>query len=46
MGMRCIAAFLFIRLNRDQDCYDFCKWWIAVGNDFSYEWKDVNLNNI
>ena len=46
IGMRCIAPFLLIRLNCDQDCYDFCKWWITVGNDSSYEWKDVNLNNI
>ena len=32
-----------LRLGRDQDCYDFLKWWGAAGKDPHYDFGDMSL---
>jgi hypothetical protein len=43
MCVRSIAPWLFLRLQRDQECYDFCKWWVTTGSDCDYNWKNAGL---
>lgn len=38
-GIRGYIPPLYIRLERDQDCYDFIKWWLINWDD-RYEWSD------
>ncbi|KAI4620737.1 uncharacterized protein J4E87_007065 [Alternaria ethzedia] len=40
LGLRCITPFLYIRTGRDQECYDFCKWWVTTGNNGGYDWQN------
>jgi hypothetical protein len=40
MGVRDIAPHLYLRLGRDQECYDFCKWWETVASKGDYSWDD------
>ncbi|PVH99201.1 hypothetical protein DM02DRAFT_594753 [Periconia macrospinosa] len=45
MGVRDIAPGLFLRLHRDQECYDFVKWWARVysGEESkTYDWGDMS----
>ncbi|KAF2669939.1 hypothetical protein BT63DRAFT_225724 [Microthyrium microscopicum] len=37
MGVRDLIPALYLRLDRDQECYDFIKWW-ETSTD--YEWND------
>ena len=32
---------LYLRLGRDQECYDFVKWWATTGERESYDWDEV-----
>ncbi|KAI0552683.1 hypothetical protein F4679DRAFT_533500 [Xylaria curta] len=41
LGIRDIVPGLLLRLGREQECYDFLKWWAVV--DDEYDWSDVNL---
>jgi len=43
LGMRCLAPSLFLRLNQDQRCYDFCKWWVTEGSDSDFNWIQEDL---
>ncbi|KAL7777058.1 hypothetical protein CFE70_007479 [Pyrenophora teres f. teres 0-1] len=43
MYVRSCVPTLFLRLGRDQECYSFCKWWVTVGHDYDYDWKDTQL---
>ncbi|KAH8671770.1 hypothetical protein BGZ60DRAFT_527222 [Tricladium varicosporioides] len=43
MGVRFQAPALFLRLGKDQECYDFMKWWFTTGSQADYDWGDVNL---
>ncbi|KAH6669057.1 hypothetical protein B0J14DRAFT_156265 [Halenospora varia] len=43
MGVRSQAPALFLRLGKDQECYDFIKWWCTTGNQGDYDWGDMNL---
>ncbi|KAL6713706.1 hypothetical protein ACLMJK_009171 [Lecanora helva] len=43
MGVRDLVPFVDLRLNKDQECYDFCKWWETTGQDSHYDWG--NLDN-
>ncbi|KAL9065196.1 MAG: hypothetical protein Q9161_008395 [Pseudevernia consocians] len=43
MGVRDQVPALGLRLGRDQECYDFCKWWATTGQDGHYDWG--NLDN-
>lgn len=41
MGVRDLIPSLLLRLGRDQDCYDFVKWYAQVRSD--YDWGDMDL---
>lgn len=43
MGVRSLVPALYLRLGRDQDCYDFCKWWETIGTEGDYDWGDMTL---
>ncbi|KAJ5378557.1 hypothetical protein N7509_011676 [Penicillium cosmopolitanum] len=49
MGVRETVPALFIRLNRDQECYDFIKWWATTANERDYDWdtsdRYLNIKN-
>jgi hypothetical protein len=32
-----------LRLNKDQECYDFLKWWSTTGADPQYDWGNMSL---
>ena len=37
MGVRDMVPSLKLRLGRDQECYDFCKWWATTGQEGDYD---------
>lgn len=39
MGVRETVPPLFIRLNKDQECYDFVKWWATTAKEGDYDWS-------
>ncbi|TPX15590.1 uncharacterized protein E0L32_004288 [Thyridium curvatum] len=39
-GVRFDLSFLYLRLGRDQEAYDFVKWWITTGDIPGYNWED------
>ncbi|KAF7561032.1 hypothetical protein G7046_g3102 [Stylonectria norvegica] len=41
MGVRQLIPALYIRLGRDQEAYDFVKWYSTVKSD--YDWGDMDL---
>ncbi|KAJ5621183.1 hypothetical protein N7528_005966 [Penicillium herquei] len=41
MGLRSLVPALMLRLNKDQQCYDFIKWWATDRDD--YDWGDTDL---
>ena len=43
MGVRDLVPALDLRLGKDQECYDFCKWWATTGKEGNYDWG--NLDN-
>ncbi|KAL6910246.1 hypothetical protein GGI43DRAFT_5090 [Trichoderma evansii] len=43
LGVREIIPGLYIRLGRDQDAYDFMKWYAAVDENPDYEWGNVDV---
>ncbi|KAI1109829.1 hypothetical protein F5Y14DRAFT_431230 [Nemania sp. NC0429] len=47
LGVRDIVPGLLLRLDREQECYDFLKWWAAVDDEHHYngryDWGDVSL---
>ncbi|KAK0648203.1 hypothetical protein B0T16DRAFT_370536 [Cercophora newfieldiana] len=40
-GVRRVIPGLLVRLGRDQEAYDFCKWYQGAGAEF--EWDDVRV---
>ncbi|KAB5550780.1 hypothetical protein GE09DRAFT_1287542 [Coniochaeta sp. 2T2.1] len=44
MGLRDKVPALFLRLGRDQECYDFMKWWTTPDDD--YDWGDTTLPHL
>ncbi|EXK24032.1 hypothetical protein FOMG_19223 [Fusarium oxysporum f. sp. melonis 26406] len=42
LRVRSQVPALYLRLGRDQDAYDFIKWY-AVRGDSHYDWRDMNL---
>lgn len=42
LGVRDIAPALYLRLGRDQECYDFLKWWATTGEEGDYDWGDMD----
>lgn len=43
MGVRSLMPSLYIRLGRDQECYDFVKWWVVISEDSHYDWGNTDL---
>jgi hypothetical protein len=43
MGVRDLAPHLLLRLGKDQEAYDFVKWWATTGEDSHYDWGDTDL---
>lgn len=43
MGVRDLVPALKLRLGRDQESYDFCKWWATTGQKSDYDWSDMDL---
>lgn len=44
MTIRNLIPAFFLRLGRDQDCYDFVKWWYqAKVQEIDYDWGDTSL---
>ncbi|KAJ5780738.1 Zinc finger MYND-type [Penicillium paradoxum] len=41
MGSRHVIPSLMIRLQKEQECYDFLKWWATTGQDDNYDWGDT-----
>ena len=43
LGVRDMVPNLYLRLNQDQKCYDFIKWYATDGEANNYNWGDMNL---
>ncbi|KAJ6133019.1 Zinc finger MYND-type [Penicillium samsonianum] len=43
MGSRDVVPGLMIRLQQDQECYDFLKWWATTGQKHDYDWGNTTL---
>ncbi|KAL8718960.1 MAG: hypothetical protein Q9225_003972 [Loekoesia sp. 1 TL-2023] len=43
MGFRDLLPALYLRLGRDQEAYDFVKWWATIGRESDYDWLDTAL---
>lgn len=43
MGVRDVVPFLLLRLGREQECYDFLKWYATTGSRGDYDWGDNTL---
>lgn len=43
MGIRSQISSLYLLLNRDQECYDFVKWWFTCDPDGHYDWGSTDL---
>ncbi|KAK3059734.1 hypothetical protein LTS18_010168, partial [Coniosporium uncinatum] len=44
LGMRDLAPSLMLRLNMDQECYDFLKWWGTEGSRTNYDWGNMDFS--
>jgi hypothetical protein len=44
MRVRDLIPALYIRLCRDQEGYDFMKWYATAGTSLSYDWGDMGLS--
>eukprot|EP01083_Nonionella_stella_P027475 75653_1 len=45
MGVRDEVCFILLKLNRDQDAYNFIKWWQTIDPDGVYDWGDPPPSN-
>ena len=43
MGLRDFVPALLLRLDLDQECYDFVKWWQTFDPDGTYDYGDMSL---
>lgn len=43
MGVRDLVPALMLRLDQDQEAYDFMKWWAVISEDSHYDWGDTDL---
>jgi hypothetical protein len=43
IGVREDIPHLMLRLDRDQECYDFIKWWFTCDPDGTYDWGNMDL---
>ncbi len=43
-NIRDLAPGLMLRINREQKCYDFIKWWLKHGDPYGdYDWRNPSL---
>lgn len=42
-GVRDVIPHLMLRLGREQECYDFLKWYATTGTRSDYDWSDTTL---
>ena len=42
-GIRDITPHLMLRVGKDQECYDFIKWYSTTGQEGDYDWGDMDL---
>lgn len=43
MGIREFVPFFMLRTDRDQECYDFVKWYFTTGSKPNYDWGNMDL---
>lgn len=43
MGLRSMIPGLYLALGRDQEAYDFMKWWATTGQESNYDWGNMSL---
>ncbi|KAB8231621.1 zinc finger MYND domain-containing protein [Aspergillus alliaceus] len=43
MGVRLVVPAMMLRLNKDQECYDFVTWSVVISEKSDYDWGDTNL---
>ncbi|KKP06420.1 hypothetical protein THAR02_01471 [Trichoderma harzianum] len=43
MGIRDMVPAVMLRLDLDQECYDFVRWWATCDPDGRYDWGDMDL---
>ena len=43
MGVRQLVPALMLRLDQDQECYDFIKWYQTEGQRSDYDWGNMDL---
>ncbi|PKY02008.1 hypothetical protein P168DRAFT_240836 [Aspergillus campestris IBT 28561] len=43
VGVRGLIPSMMLRLHRDQECYDFIKWWAVVAKDPQYDFRNLDL---
>lgn len=46
MGVRDMIPAMMLRLDRDQECYDFVKWWATCDPDGRYDWGNMDLPHL
>jgi hypothetical protein len=42
-GARDLVPALYLRLGRDQEAYDFCRWWATTGHDVDHYCGDLSM---
>jgi hypothetical protein len=40
MGIRNFAPFAWLNLGKDDDCYNFIKWWVEIDSEGNYDWGE------
>ncbi|KAK8244432.1 hypothetical protein HDK90DRAFT_408006 [Phyllosticta capitalensis] len=43
LGMRTLVPAVLLRLGKEQECYDFIKWWEKISEDSHYDWGNNEL---
>lgn len=43
LGLRSIVPSLYVTLDRDQEAYDFMRWWAVKFVESDYDWGDISL---
>lgn len=46
MGLRNMVPAMMLRLDLDQECYDFIKWWATCDPDGQYDWGDMTIPHL
>lgn len=46
MGLRDSVPAMMLRLDLDQECYDFVKWWATCDQDNDYDWGNTTLPHL